>query len=298
MKKPYEIVILSGKGGTGKTSITAAFASLSKNTVFCDCDVDAADLHLILSPYIYYNEKFPSGARAVARRNKCDICGLCQELCRFDAIDIKDDKIFIDEYACEGCGLCAIACPTGAIIMEKHEKNHIIFGDSRFGPMIYGTLGIAEENSGRLVSKIREYARKIANRHNSDLILTDGPPGIGCPVISSVTGSNLVIAVTEPTLSGWHDLERLINLIGNFKTTVKVIINKFDLNKKISDLIENNLNKNDIELIGKIPYNDSMIKALVKGETINEFEPQGALTSIINEIWANITTEIYGLKSV
>jgi len=298
MDKPYEIVVLSGKGGTGKTSITAAFASLARNAVFTDCDVDAADLHLLLSPDVYQRENFTSGAKAVVNNDKCTVCGLCKELCRFDAINITDNKIHIDEFACEGCGLCSIACPVDAIKIENYEKNHIYFADCRFGPMIYGKLGIAEENSGKLVSKIRQYAKDIARKLHSEMIITDGPPGIGCPVISSVTGADLVVAVTEPTLSGWHDLERLINLIGQFHTPVKVIINKYDLNGDMCSLIENKLDNMKIEILGKIPYDNSMVNSLLEGKTINEFDHKGLIATVLKKIWNNIKINIYEPKSI
>ncbi len=298
MEKPYEIVILSGKGGTGKTSITAAFAFLAKNAVFTDCDVDAADLHMVLSPEVYHQENFPSGAKAVVNKNTCTVCGLCKDLCRLDAISIIDNEIQIDEFACEGCGLCSIACPVEAITIKNYDKNHIYFADCRFGPMIYGKLGIAEENSGKLVSKIRLYAKDIAQKHHSEMIITDGPPGIGCPVISSVSGSDLVVAVTEPTLSGWHDLERLINLIKQFHTPVKVIINKYDLNEDMCSVIENKLDNMNVEVLGRIPYDISMINALLEAKTINEFEPNGLIANKLNEIWNNITTKIYEHKSI
>lgn len=290
MEKPFEIVVLSGKGGTGKTSITAAFASLSENAVFTDCDVDAADLHLVLLPDVYNRESFSSGAKAVVDKSKCTVCGLCSELCRFEAISIADNKIYIDEFACEGCGLCSIACPVKAINIESYENNYIYFADCRFGPMVYGKLGIAEENSGKLVSKIRQYAKEIARKHNAELIITDGPPGIGCPVISSVTGADIVVAVTEPTLSGWHDLERLIYLIGQFHTPVKVIINKYDLNEDMCSVIENKLDEMNIEILGKIPYDNSMVNALLESKTINELEPDGLISGIIKKIWDNIKT--------
>lgn len=298
MKKPFEIVVLSGKGGTGKTSITAVFAAMAENAVFADCDVDAADLHLVLSPDIYRDEYFASGAKATIDIEKCTACGLCKELCRFSAIEIKDSFFEIDGYACEGCGLCAEACPTGAVSVEKYENNHIYFADCRFGPMIYGKLGIAEENSGKLVSKIRQYAKETAKKNNAEYIITDGPPGIGCPVISSVTGTDLVVAVTEPTLSGWQDLQRLIEMIGRFHTPVYVIINKYDLNEDMTQIIENNLNNKGITILGRIPYDESMVYALLEGKTINEFEPNGLVANELNKMWKFISNNIYELKSI
>ena len=298
MEKPYEIVILSGKGGTGKTSITAAFASLAKNTVFTDCDVDAADLHLLLSPDVYQKEDFPSGAKAIVDYKKCTACGLCKDLCRFSAIEFIKNQPVIDEFACEGCGLCAVACPTGAISIENYKKNHIYFANCRFGPMVYGKLGIAEENSGKLVSKIRQYAKDLAEKNKAEYIITDGPPGIGCPVISSVTGADLVVAVTEPTLSGWHDLNRLIEMIGRFQTPVKVIINKSDLNEDMTNIIEKQLNNKGIELLGSIPYDESMVYALLEGKAINEYNPNGLLANKLSEMWNKITSKIYEPKRI
>ncbi|MBN1144403.1 MAG: 4Fe-4S binding protein [Bacteroidales bacterium] len=289
MKKPFEIVILSGKGGTGKTSVTAAFASLAKHAVFTDCDVDAADLHLVLSPDIYQQEEFSSGAKAVVDTDKCTSCGLCKDVCRFSALAYSGDIPVIDEYACEGCGLCSIVCPVDAITIENYNNNHIYFATCRFGPMVYGKLGIAEENSGKLVSKIRQYARELAQKHHAEIIITDGPPGIGCPVISAVTGSDLVLAVTEPTMSGWHDLDRLIEMIGGFKTPVFVVINKYDLNEEMTRVIEGNLLAKNIRVIGKIPYSDTMVLALLEAKTINEFDPSGYIAGELTRIWETIT---------
>ncbi len=300
MKKPFEIVVLSGKGGTGKTSLTASFASLAKNAVFADCDVDAADLHLILSPRIIRQENFESGAKAKIDLHKCTNCGLCADLCRFNAIETDKGLIHIDEYACEGCGLCLAYCPSAAITIEKAEKNQLIMADSRFGPMIYGKLGIAEENSGKLVSKIRQYAKSTALEFGHDCIIIDGPPGIGCPVISSVTGSDLVVAVTEPTLSGWHDLGRLIEMAGHFKTPVNVIINKFDLNDEMTSTIEKKLYEKRIAVLGRIPYDESVIYALLEGRTIREHDPSGPVAVEIKRIWNLITnnSNIYESESL
>jgi len=298
MDKPFEIVILSGKGGTGKTSVAASFASMAENAVFADCDVDAADLHLILTPEIYHVEAFTSGAKAVINKTKCTACGLCMELCRFNAIEFRNGVYVIDEYACEGCGLCMEVCPEGAIDIKKYENNHIYFSVCRFGPMIYGKLGIAEENSGKLVSKIRQYAKVTAQKNNAAYIITDGPPGIGCPVISSVTGADLVVAVTEPTLSGWHDLQRLLEMISRFHTSICVIINKYDLNEDMTSTIENNLKEKGIDVTGKIPYDETMIFAQLESKTINEFEPHGLLTNELNKIWNTVKPMIYEPKSI
>jgi len=298
MTTTSEIVVLSGKGGTGKTSITAAFASLADNAVFTDCDVDAADLHLILKPEIISEESFPSGAKAEINNDKCTSCGLCMELCRLDAIIMNNGRYAIDEFTCEGCGLCVEACPVKAITISENRNNRIYFAKSRFGPMVHGILGIGEENSGKLVSRVRKHAMQIAIKNNIPLILNDGPPGIGCPVISSLTGSRMVVAVTEPTLSGWHDLERLLELISQFKTNVFVIINKYDLNPEMTAKIESGLKFRGIHAFGKIPYDESFIHALIKGENINEYEPEGITVNKIRNIWETIINMIYESKCI
>lgn len=288
MEKPYEIVILSGKGGTGKTSIASSFATMAESAVFVDCDVDAANLHLIMVPEVYHSEPFDSGSIAVIDSEKCSLCGICMNLCRFDTIDIVDDLFKVDEYACEGCNLCIVICPDDAITIKENENNSIFFGNSRFGPVVYGKLGIAEENSGKLVSKIRQYAKSIAVDKKKELIISDGPPGIGCPVIASVTGTDLVIAVTEPTLSGWHDLERLIELVGRFKTPLFVIINKCDLNGKVAKMIEANLEKMNIPVLGRLKYDSSVIDALIEEKTIIEARPDSSFAKELKNIWDEI----------
>jgi MinD superfamily P-loop ATPase len=298
MAKPLEIVILSGKGGTGKTSITAAFAAMAENAVLTDCDVDAADLHLILSPEIYHSEKFASGAKAGIKTENCTACGLCAELCRFNAIKVIRNEFTIDKYACEGCGLCKEACPADAIIIINPENNLIYLANCRFGPVVYGKLATAEENSGKLVSKIRQHAKSIARVNHAEIIITDGPPGIGCPAISSVTGASLVIAVTEPTLSGWHDLQRLIEMIDFFHMPVHVIINKYDLNKDISRAMENNLEKKGIPVLGKIPYDEAVVYALIQSKTITEYQPGGFIANELTRMWETILNIIYEPKSI
>lgn len=298
MKKSIEIVILSGKGGTGKTCVAASFASMAENAVLTDCDVDAADLHLILTPEIYHSEAFASGSKAVIDPKKCTACGLCMDLCRFNAIQFKDEFFVTDEYACEGCGLCREVCPEEAIDIREYEHNNIYLADCRFGPMIYGKLGIAEENSGKLVARIRQYAKETARKNNAAYIITDGPPGIGCPVISSITGADMVVAVTEPTLSGWHDLKRLIELVNRFHTPLCVIINKYDLNRDITDMIVNNLKEKAIKVTGKIPYDETMLHAQLEGKTINEFDPQGLPSKELRKIWNTMKSVIYEPKSI
>ena len=219
-----EFVILSGKGGTGKTSITSALASIAKNAVFADCDVDASDLFLILKPEIKDEFTFFGGFKADIIQDKCTKCGLCKELCRFNAINNKNGKIKIDYFSCEGCKLCYRACPENAINMLQRKDSRWYISNTRFGSMIHAKLGIAEDNSGKLVTEIRKNAKKLAQENKNDYILIDGPPGIGCPVISSVTGATNILIVTEPTQSGMHDLERLIKLSSNFKIKPAVVL--------------------------------------------------------------------------
>ncbi|MBN2349187.1 MAG: 4Fe-4S binding protein [Bacteroidales bacterium] len=296
--KPVEIVILSGKGGTGKTSFTASFASIAKNAVFADCDVDAADLHLVLSPDIYKEELFPSGDKAEIIQENCSLCGLCQQLCRFQAINYTNNHFNIDEYSCEGCGLCVTACPEQAIQILRNNNNKVIHARSRFGPLIYGNMAIAEENSGKLVSKIREYAREKARETNARYIIIDGPPGIGCPAISSVTGADIVLAVTEPTLSGWHDLQRLIKMVKRFQNQLVVILNKYDLNEQMASNIENELNLLHIPLIGKIPFTENVIFALLEGKSIIEYAPEDPVSIQIISIWNDLKNTINEAKYI
>jgi len=207
-----EIVVLSGKGGTGKTSMVASFAALAQNKVLADCDVDAADLHLLLKPKVKEEKEFWSGQVAFIDEDKCTECGLCQELCHFGAI--KDFKV--DPISCEGCGFCYQVCPVDAITMKDSMSGHSFISETKYGYLCHARLGIAQENSGKLVALVRQNAKLIAERENLDYIITDGPPGIGCPVISSLSGASLALLVTEPTLSGIHDLERVIGVCRHF----------------------------------------------------------------------------------
>ena len=229
-----EVVILSGKGGTGKTSIVGSFAALAQNKVLADCDVDAADLHLLLSPSIKQENEFWSGQVAFIDEEKCTQCGLCQDVCRFDAID--DFKI--DPISCEGCGFCSHICPVEAITMKESLSGRWFISDTKYGPLVHARLGIAQENSGKLVALVRQHAKQIAERDGLDYIISDGPPGIGCPVISSLSGANLALLVTEPTLSGIHDLERVLGVCRHFDIPALVCVNKYDLNTDNTRQIE------------------------------------------------------------
>ncbi len=280
-----EIVIISGKGGTGKTTITAAFASLVERKIMADCDVDAADLHLILNPEIQYQEDFYSGHTAVIREKDCTQCGKCIEVCQFDAIS---PEFVVDPVACEGCGVCVHFCPVHAIDFNENLSGQWFISRTRFGTLVHARLGIAEENSGKLVNLVRRQAKEQAEKENSEYIIVDGAPGIGCPVISSLTGASAILVVTEPTLSGKHDLERVVRLATEyFKIPTFVCVNKYDLNIEITNQIELFCYENQIHLGGKVRYDDSIIKAMVQGKNIFEYG-NSPVADEIAAIWNKI----------
>ncbi len=280
-----ELVILSGKGGTGKTSLTAEFAALSKNRVLCDADVDAADLHLLMSPDIRQETDFLGGGIASINHDKCSECGLCIELCRFEAIK---DNFEVDEIACEGCGVCVDLCPENAIDFPIQTCGKWYISDTKFGSMVHARLGIAEENSGKLVALIRQEARKLAEKQGADLIITDGPPGVGCPVIASIGGATALVIVSEPTVSGIHDMNRAIKLAAHFKTPVMVCVNKSDLNIKQAQAIEKLVKKQNITFLGNIPFDPVFTKAMVQGKTIFEYDKKSNTHQVVKNIWTNI----------
>jgi len=289
-----EVVVISGKGGTGKTSIVAAFAGLTKNAVFADCDVDAADLHLVLEPRVKQTSDFSGGKRAAIVAEKCSGCGKCQELCRFDAIHLNGegnnvvDKTFtVDPISCEGCKVCVEFCPVDAIEFNDCINGQWFISDTRFGPMVHAKLGIAEENSGKLVTLIRKEAKRIAEEEKKDLIIIDGSPGIGCPVIASIAGADLVLIITEPTLSGKHDLERVADLAAGFKIPTLVAINKFDLNPNMGEQIEEDARSRNMKVVGKIRYDDSFTKAQILKSTLLEYTG-GAVSEDVKALWRNV----------
>ncbi len=279
-----ELVILSGKGGTGKTSITAAFASLAEDKVLCDADVDASDLWLILSPRIIKEEEFRSGHVAVINKDKCVECGLCRELCRWNAIS---EDFIVDEIECEGCGVCYHFCPEGAVEFPEKVCGKWFVSETRFGPMVHARLGIAEENSGKLVALVRQEARKIAEERGLSMIITDGPPGIGCPVISSIGGASAILIISEPTVSGIHDMERVLQLADHFQIPAMLCINKFDLNREETEKIESFAQKRNIPVVGKIPFDPVFTKAMIQGKNVLEFAPYSPLSETLAQIWKN-----------
>ena len=283
-----QIVVISGKGGTGKTVITGAFAALAKNKVMADCDVDAADLHLLLDPQIKERHVFKGGVTAIVNKELCTSCGKCREICRFDAI--REDFV-VDPISCEGCAFCSFICPAGAIEMKENTSGEWFVSDTRFGPMVHAKLGIAEENSGKLVAQVRQKAKQIAEQQNLDWVIVDGAPGIGCPVIASITGIDCALVITEPTLSGLHDAERVIGVTKHFGVLTKLVINKYDLNLEMTEKIEQYCRKNNISLIGKIGFNKSVVMAMVEGKTIMEYS-DNAIKDVINKIWDNLQKEL------
>ena len=286
-----ELVVISGKGGTGKTSIVASFAALANNTVLADCDVDAADLYLVLEPDIKQTHDFSGGKSASIITAKCIGCGRCEEVCNFGAAifngpanDVAERTYTIDPIACEGCGVCVHFCPVDAMEFKDAINGQWFISDTRFGPMVHARLGTAQENSGKLVSLIRKEAKKIATEQNKGLIIVDGSPGIGCPVIASITGADLVLAVTEPTISGQHDLDRVIELTKHFGIPTAVCINKYDINVKIAKAIEKNAIERGLKVVGRIAYDTAVTRAQIAAKTIVEYSSNGLKKQIVS-LW-------------
>ncbi|MBW1841932.1 MAG: ATP-binding protein [Deltaproteobacteria bacterium] len=284
-----ELVIISGKGGTGKTCLTAAFSSLARSKVLCDADVDAADLHLIVDPSVKEKHDFQSGHTAVIQRDKCSECGLCRDLCQWNAIS---DGFEVDSLACEGCGVCVYFCPEKAIDFPVNTCGEWFISETRFGPMVHARLGIAEENSGRLVSLVRQEARKLAEKERLDLIITDGPPGIGCPVIAAMGGASAVLIVAEPTISGHHDMERVVQLAAHFNVPVMVCVNKHDLNPDLTQRIERDAEENGLTWLGKIPFDPIFTKAMVQAQTIFEYDGDSIAGRAVVEIWRRVSQKL------
>jgi len=290
MQKPREIVIVSGKGGTGKTTITASFAVLARRCVVADCDVDASDLHLLLAPKVVEHHEFRSGHEAIIREDACTGCGKCYEVCRFDAVSKDGNRnIFsIDKVACDGCGVCVHFCPAQAIDFPERTCGEWMKSETRTGPMVHAHLGIAAENSGKLVSVVRTQARQTAIDREIPLVLIDGPPGIGCPVIASITGADLVVVVTEPTVSGEHDLERVLNLTRHFGIASVVSVNKWDLNPEMADRIEQKASELGATIAERIQYDRSVTAAQIEAKTPVEVET--AVGSEIRKLWKQIAS--------
>jgi MinD superfamily P-loop ATPase len=292
-----QITVISGKGGTGKTVITAAFAALAKSKVMADCDVDASDLHLLLHPEIKETHQFKGGMKAILNQEKCTGCDRCIQVCRFDAISKREGQgaqgqgtVLIDPVACEGCRVCAMICPVEAIKMEENVSGEWYVSETEYGPMVHARLGVAQENSGKLVTVVRQNAREIAQKNNLELVLVDGPPGIGCPVIASITGVNLVVIITEPTFSAISDLKRVLSLAQHFNIQSTVVVNKYDLNVENTEKVEDFCHQEGVEVAGKLPFDNAFTEAMVQGETIIE-SLNSPLVEETENIWRRVLAE-------
>lgn len=284
-----ELTVLSGKGGTGKTSITAALAGIAESAVLSDNDVDAADLHLILHPTIKEEHRFSSGWKASIDTSKCKNCGLCISYCRFDAIHAdKDEQLTINPFQCEGCRLCERICPEQAIHSELNTNNYWYVSDTRFGTLVHAKMGPGEENSGKLVTQVRKKAKAIAQADGTAWIINDGPPGIGCAAIASLTGIDRALIVIEPSMSSLHDADRLIKLIKTFNIQCFALINKYDLNLELSQRIEDYLNSQNVPLLTKLPFDKNMVQAMIHGKTIIEYAPESKLSIELKKLWHRI----------
>jgi len=279
-----QLTVISGKGGTGKTSIVASFASIVKNAIFADCDVDAADLHLILKPQTKETQEFSGQKIAAIDENICTRCMKCREFCRFDAID---EEVRLDETRCEGCGVCEYICAEDAVKLVDKKSGEAYISETRFGPMAYAKLSIAEEASGKLVTVVRNNAQVLGKRYNRDLIIIDGPPGIGCPVIAAITGVDLVLIVTEPTMSGIYDLKRIMGVAKHFNIPAVICINKYDINEENTFNIEQYCKDNNVLVIGKLPYDNIVTKAMIEEKSIVEYS-DSEISQRITDIWTKI----------
>ena len=293
-----EVVVISGKGGTGKTSICASFAYLEgSNAIASDCDVDAANMHLLLDADFAKKEDFMSGEIAVIDEDLCKNCGRCKEVCRFDAISVESEQHTIDAISCEGCWYCSRVCPNDAISMVKQKAGDVFVSSIKNeATMVHAKLGFAAENSGKLVAKVKQDAKILALKKDKEFVITDGSPGIGCPVISSLSGASLVVLVTEATVAGLHDLERIVALLKTFSLQAVCIINKYDLNSDMSQKIENFLKEKEISLVAKLPYDETFTKALSKAQPIVEYDEKSDLSLMIKESWETIKTTIRSQK--
>jgi len=283
-----EIVILSGKGGTGKTTIAASFAVLSRNSVIADCDVDAPDLHILLHPSPIQTQEFKGPELAEIDAEKCVECGLCQEACRFEAItDFR-----IDPILCEGCGTCTVICPEAAVTMKERVSGEAFISKTKYGLLSHALLSPGGANSGKLVTLVRQNAKEVAEKGNCDLILIDGPPGIGCPVIASVTGADMGVIVTEPTISGIHDMKRVLQLLAHFDVQPLVCINKHDLNLQNTTKIEGFCYKKGIDIIGRVSFDPIVTKAMVFETPVVEYSPKSGVSREISEMWKEILNKV------
>jgi MinD superfamily P-loop ATPase len=279
-----QLTVISGKGGTGKTILAASFAALAENKVMIDCDVDAADLHLILHPQIMERHDFKSGKTAIIDKQLCRECGKCVDICRFNAVS---ELFSVDPVSCEGCGLCHYICPVDAIDMEDCISGEWFISETKYGPFVHAKLGTAKENSGKLVAKIRQVGKEIAEDKNLEYVIVDGPPGIGCPVFASLTGADLAVIVTEPTLSGIHDMKRVAEVVKHFDIKTKVVVNKFDLNADNTRLIEMFCDEREIEMAGHISFSRAVSESIENAVPLIEQTADDISKEVI-KVWNNL----------
>ncbi len=290
-----QITVISGKGGTGKTTLAAAFASLAENAVIADCDVDAADMHLILKPRVLIKEDYYGLEVARIDSELCIECGKCREFCRYGAVT---ENLEVDPYSCEGCAVCTIVCSKGAVSMGKRISGQFFSSETRFGPLAHARLGIWEEASGKLVSAVRSNAKKLAEQYCKDLIIIDSPPGTGCSTIAAITGTDLVLVVNEPTVSGIHDMKRVLELATHFQIPAVVCINKYDINEENTRLIEKFCTELGIPVLGRLPYDDIATKAMLQEQTVIEYAKnsehanENEFANQVREIWAKVEEKL------
>jgi MinD superfamily P-loop ATPase len=297
-----QLIILSGKGGTGKTSVTAAFAHLAAQSelaskiILADADVDAANLELVLKPQLREEQDFKGGKVAVIDQDSCTACGDCQAVCRFDAIHHADGLYVVDPIACDGCAACVYQCPSESIAMHEQIAGKFYFSESRYGPLYHANLFPGQENSGKLVTLVKQRARLQALDENRELVIVDGPPGIGCPVISAVSGASLALIVAEPTVSGVHDMRRVLQTVKHFGVRAMVCINKADIYPAGADEIEAHCRENGIETVGRIPFDLTVATAMVAGEAVTAYRPESASSVAIAEIWEKVVPSLLESK--
>ena len=290
-----QLVILSGKGGTGKTTVAAALAHLASRempVVLADADVDAANLELVLDPAKQEEHDFMGGQIAMIAPQKCTACGICAEVCRFDAVIPGDEAYRVDSLACEGCASCFYQCPEEAIRMEEQQAGLWFRSDTRFGPLFHAHLFAAQENSGKLVTLVKQHGRLLALDEGRELLIVDGPPGIGCPVISASAGADLALLVVEPTVSGIHDLERVLGTVNHFGVPALVCINKADLNPEHSTAIEAYCADQGIQVVGRLPYDTAVTEAMVNGEPVTAYQPEGEMAASMRAVWKQIQARL------
>jgi MinD superfamily P-loop ATPase len=297
-----QLIILSGKGGTGKTSVTAAFAhlaaqrELASKIILADADVDAANLELVLKPQLREEQDFKGGKVAVIDQDSCSACGECETACRFDAISHTNGLYVVDPIACDGCAACVYQCPSESITMHEQIAGKFYFSESRYGPLYHANLFPGQENSGKLVTLVKQRARMQALDENRELVIVDGPPGIGCPVISAVSGASLALIVAEPTVSGVHDMHRVLQTVKHFGVRAMVCINKADIYPAGADEIEAHCRENRIETVGRIPFDLTVTSAMVAGEAVTAYRPESASSVAIAQIWEKVVPSLLESK--